>query len=167
MVTFRAMTISILLWIVALALIAAGLVGTVRPFLPGPILIFAGILLAAWIDQFQKIGWWTIGFTGVLLVLSFFADTLLQTLGAKRANASPLAVTGAAVGTFAGAFLGPVGLFALPLVGAMVGDFATNRSILRAGKVGIATAIGTVAGTAARLAISFAMIGFFVAALLL
>lgn len=161
------MTTAALLWVPALALIAAGLVGTVRPFLPGPALIFAGILLAAWIDDFHRIGWWTIGFVGALLLLSFFADTITQALGAKRANASPLAVTGAAVGSFAGAFLGPVGLFALPLVGAMIGDFATNRSLLRAGKVGLLTALGTVAGTAARVAISFAMVGFFVAALLL
>jgi len=160
------MATSTLLWVLALALIAAGLVGTVRPVLPGPALIFTGILLAAWIDDFQKIGWWTIGFAGALLVASFFADTLAQAFGAKRANASPLAMTGAAIGSFAGAFLGPVGLFVLPLVGAMIGDFATNRSILRAGKVGLMTAIGTVAGTAARVAISFAMIGFFVAALL-
>ncbi len=161
------MAIAALLWVLALGLIAAGMVGTIRPFLPGPILIFAGVLLAAWIDDFHKIGRWTIGFVGALLLLSFFADTITQALGAKRANASPLAVTGAAVGSFAGAFLGPVGLFALPLVGAMVGDFATNRSVLRAGKVGLLTALGTVAGTAARVAISFAMVGFFVAALLL
>ena len=46
---------TILLWIAAIALIAIGVAGTVLPLLPGPILAFAGIALAAWIDDFARI----------------------------------------------------------------------------------------------------------------
>jgi uncharacterized protein len=162
---------TIFLWILALAMIAAGVVGTVRPILPGPTLVFAGVALAAWIDHFTRISGWTVGLVGALAVAAFFADSLTRTLGAKRANASPLAITGAAIGSAAGTFttplLGPIGLLVLPLMGAMIGDYATNRSFLRAGKVGLATWFGTVAGTAARLAITFTMIGIFAAALLI
>ena len=47
------------LWLVAGLLMLVGLVGTVLPALPGVPLIFAGVLLAAWIDEFQRIGGWT------------------------------------------------------------------------------------------------------------
>ena len=86
---------TIFLWILALAMIAAGVVGTVRPILPGPTLVFAGVALAAWIDHFTRISGWTVGLVGALAVAAFFADSLTKTLGAKRANASPLAITGA------------------------------------------------------------------------
>jgi len=38
-----------LLWIFAVVLILAGLAGIVLPAMPGKVLIFAGLLLAAWI----------------------------------------------------------------------------------------------------------------------
>ena len=44
-----------LLWILAALLIAIGLAGSVLPALPGIPLIFGGVLLAAWIDDFQRI----------------------------------------------------------------------------------------------------------------
>jgi hypothetical protein len=43
------------LWIVAIALIVIGVVGTVVPAVPGVILVFAGMALGAWIDDFARI----------------------------------------------------------------------------------------------------------------
>jgi uncharacterized protein YqgC (DUF456 family) len=43
------------LWIVAGLLVLAGVAGTMLPVLPGIPLIFGGVLLAAWIDDFQRI----------------------------------------------------------------------------------------------------------------
>ncbi len=40
---------TVLLWIAAIALIVIGVAGTVLPALPGAILVFSGIALAAWI----------------------------------------------------------------------------------------------------------------------
>ncbi len=45
-----------LLWIVVALLIGSGLAGAILPALPGPILIYAGILLAAWLEDFQWLG---------------------------------------------------------------------------------------------------------------
>ena len=54
-----------LLWILATLLIVAGLVGTVLPALPGVTLVFAGLFVAAWADDFTRVGWVTLVVLGV------------------------------------------------------------------------------------------------------
>ena len=85
-----------LLWILAVAMIVIGVVGTVLPALPGAVFVFGGIALAAWIDGFAEISGWTVGVVAVLTVLAFAADYVAAMLGAKKAGASPLAIAGAA-----------------------------------------------------------------------
>ena len=74
---------------------------------------------------------------------------------------------GAAIGTVAGVFTGLVGLIFMPLVGAAIGEYLAQRNALRAGRVGVATWLGMLAGTAAKVAIVFLMVGIFVASLLI
>ena len=52
---------SAILWLLAVTLIVIGIAGTVLPALPGATLAFAGIVLAAWIDDFSRIpvGCWS------------------------------------------------------------------------------------------------------------
>lgn len=155
------------LWIVAVLLIVIGVAGTVLPALPGAILVFAGIALAAWIDDFTRISGWTVGVLGVLTLVAWGADYVAAAMGAKRAGASKQAVIGAALGTIAGIFTGLIGLVFMPLVGAAVGEFVAQRDLKRAGKVGVATWIGLAIGTIAKVVIVFVMVGVFVAALFL
>jgi len=155
------------LWIVAVLLIVIGVAGTVLPALPGAILVFAGIALAAWIDDFTRISGWAVGVLGVLTLVAWGADYVAAAMGAKRAGASKQAVIGAALGTIAGIFTGLIGLVFMPLVGAAVGEFVAQRDLKRAGKVGVATWIGLAIGTIAKVVIVFVMVGVFVAALLL
>ena len=153
------------LWIAAVALIVAGAVGTILPVLPGPILVFAGIALAAWIDDFARIPIWLVAILGVLTALAWFVDFFAAAAGAKRAGASRYAIIGAAIGTIAGILSGLWGLLFMPLAGAALGEYLAQRDALRAGKVGLATWIGLLLGTVAKLAIVLAMIGIFVIAL--
>jgi uncharacterized protein YqgC (DUF456 family) len=157
---------NLLLWTIAIALVAIGAVGTVLPAIPGVGLVFAGILLAAWIDDFTRISGWTVGAVGVLALIAFAVDYAAAVAGAKKAGASRLAVIGAALGTIAGIFTGLVGLLFLPLAGAAIGELVARRDLVRAGKAGIATWLGLVVGTIVKVAIVFTMIGVFVAALI-
>jgi uncharacterized protein YqgC (DUF456 family) len=157
--------VTTVLWIAAVTLIVIGVVGTVLPALPGAILVFGGILLAAWIDDFARIPAWLLVVLGVLTAAAWAVDYLAAAMGAKRAGASPWAIVGAGVGTLAGIFSGLWGLLFMPLVGAAIGEYLAQRDMRRAGKVGIATWIGLLVGTAAKVAIVFAMVGIFVFAL--
>jgi uncharacterized protein YqgC (DUF456 family) len=157
---------TVILWAVAIALILIGAAGTVLPALPGATLVFGGIVLAAWIDGFTRIPVWVLVILGVMTALAWIVDFAAAALGAKRAGASKLALVGALIGTLLGVLTGLWGLLFMPLAGAAIGEYAAQRDLRRAGKVGLATWVGLLLGTAAKVAIVFAMIGIFVFALL-
>ena len=158
---------AVLLWIAAVALIVIGVAGTILPALPGVTLVFGGILLAAWIDDFARIPIWLVAILGVLTAIAWVIDYFAAAAGAKKAGASKLAILGAMIGTVAGVFTGLWGLLFMPLVGAAVGEFVAQRDLRRAGTVGVATWLGLLVGTAVKVAIVFAMIGIFIAALVI
>jgi uncharacterized protein len=153
------------LWIIAVLLIIVGVAGTVLPALPGVPLIFGGVLLAAWIGDFQRISVFTVVVLAVLAVVGIVIDYIAAAISAKRAGASKQGIIGAAIGTVAGVFTGLWGLLFMPLMGAAIGEFIAHKDAFRAGKVGAATWFGLLVGTAIKLAIAFTMVGVFVAAL--
>lgn len=155
------------LWIVASLLMTAGIAGTVLPALPGMPLIFAGALLAAWIDGFTRIGPVALVVLGALAVVGTVIDYVAAAASARRAGASKQGIVGAAVGTLLGVFTGLWGLLFMPLAGAAIGEFIAHRDMLRAGKVGLVAWLGLLIAGAAKLAIAFTMVGVFVAALLI
>jgi uncharacterized protein YqgC (DUF456 family) len=155
------------LWIIAVLLMLVGVAGTVLPALPGVPLIFGGVLLAAWIDDFQRISVATVVVLAVLAVVAIIIDYVAAALSAKRVGASKQGIIGAALGTLAGVFTGLWGLLFMPLVGAAIGEFIAHKDMFRAGKVGVATWFGLLVATAVKLAIAFTMIGVFVAALVI
>jgi hypothetical protein len=155
-----------LLWILSVILILLGLAGTVLPVLPGTVLVWGGIVLAAWIDDFTRVGMTTVVVITVLAVLAWALDYVAGLLGARKAGASKLALLGAAVGTVLGLFMGLVGVFFMPLVGAAVGEYLARRDQTRAVKVGVATWVGIMLGLIAKVGLAFIMVGIFGAALL-
>ena len=156
-----------LLWILAIVLVLAGLAGTILPALPGAPLVFAGLLIAAWAEGFQKVGWFPLTLLFLLMLLTFVIELAAAGMGAKRVGASKLAIFGAAVGTIVGIFFSLPGLLLGPFLGAVVGEYLSRRNWEQAGKVGIGTWSGLLVGTAGKLAVIFAMVGLFVTAYLI
>ena len=158
---------TVVLWLLAITLVIIGIVGTVLPALPGATLVFGGIVLAAWIDDFTRIPAWLLIVFGVLTAIAWAVDYLAALAGAKKAGASKLALIGAAIGTLAGIVTGLWGLLFMPLAGAAIGEYIAQRDLRRAGRVGVMTWLGLLLGTAVKVAIVFAMVGAFVVALML
>jgi uncharacterized protein len=156
---------AVLLWVAGVALVVIGIAGIVFPALPGTVLIFAGLLLAAWADGFTRVGAWTLALVGVLGALSYTVDFVAAALGARHVGASPRAVVGAGLGTLLGIPFGLPGVLIGPLVGAVLGELSLHRQFGRAAGVGVAAGIGFLIGTAAKVALAFAMIAIFLAAL--
>jgi uncharacterized protein YqgC (DUF456 family) len=154
---------TIILWVLAVALIAAGIVGIILPALPGTVLIFAGLFVAAWADQFQRVGPLMLTIIGIIGAASYGVDFVAAALGAQRFGASKRAMVGAALGTLAGLFLGLPGLIAGPFVGAMLGELTMHRDWRRVGRAGVAAWIGFAIGTAVKVGIAFLMLGLFAA----
>ena len=147
------------IYAVAFLLILVGVAGTIIPALPGIPMIFAGAWLVAYMEDYLYFGWGTLIALGVLTVISIIIDWVSQTMGAQKAGATKLGLTGALLGTIIGIPFGLVGIFLFPVIGAFVGEMIGHRDMRKAGKVSWATWIGMIAGIAAKLAIAFMMIG--------
>ena len=153
-----------MIWALAIVLVVVGLVGVVLPALPGTVLIFAGLLLAAWADGFVRVGTGTIILLGVLTVASYFVDIATVALGMKRLGTTRRAMAGAALGTIAGLFFGLPGLLIGPFAGAVIGELTAHRDLGRAGRAGIAAWLGFLVGTVVKVGLAFAMVGIFLTA---
>lgn len=152
---------TVLLWVLAAGLVLLGLAGTILPALPGAPLVFAGLLLAAWIDGFQKVGIFPLVILGLLTVLTLVVDVVATALGAKKVGASKSAIVGSAIGTVVGLFFGIPGLLLGPFVGALLGEYSARKNWEQAGKAGLGTWLGIVLGTAVKLSVLFFMLGLF------
>jgi len=160
----------VLQWIgygVALLLMLVGVAGVAVPAVPGVPLVFAGMLLAAWADGFERAGLWVLLLLGALTVLSFLADLWATAIGAKRAKASALAIWGALIGTLVGLFFGIPGLFFGPFAGAVAGELIARKRLHHADvgpalRVGVGTWAGIALGIGLKLMLTIAMIGIFV-----
>ena len=150
-------------WMFVLAglLVFTGLAGSILPALPGVPLVFGGLLLAAWADDFQRVSWVVLVILGLMTVLSFAIDFAATAMGAKRVGASKLAIVGALIGTLGGFVLGLPGLIFGPFVGAVTGEMLTHGEMQRATRAGFATWVGLVFGTLTKLALVFTMLGIF------
>jgi uncharacterized protein len=151
-------------WLLAVVLIVVGFLGIILPALPGVPLMYAGMLLAAWSEDFQRIGWVSLTVLGVLTVISVIVDFAASALGAKRAGASGRAIWGAFIGAVVGLFFGLPGLILGPFVGAVIGELSVHGRMQAAGRVGVATWVGLIFGTVVKVAIAFSMLGVFVLA---
>lgn len=161
------MDLTLVYYVLAALIILVGLAGTILPALPGVPLVFGGMLLAAWAGHFQTIGVWTLVMLGVLAAIAMTLDFVSGLLGAKRVGASKAALWGAIIGTFVGLFFGLPGLLFGPFIGAVAGELLAGADVRRSTHVGLATWIGLLFGTLAKLALSFTMLGVFVLALVI
>ena len=152
-----------LLYLAAVALVIVGLLGTVLPVLPGALFVFLGLTLAAWADDFTRVGVVGLTIIGVLGLVSWGADFAATYLGAKRVGASPQALVGATLGGAIGLFLGLPGMILGPFAGAVGGELIARRELRRAGKVGLGTWLGLVAAAVVKVILAFMMIATFLA----
>jgi len=151
----------ILLYVVAVAMMVAGLGGSIVPALPGIPLIFGGIWLIAGVDRYRHLGLGWLLCIAAVGAVGLTLDLLAGALGAKRVGASRQAVWGAVLGTVIGLFLGLPGLLLGPFVGAVLGEMAAGNSAMRSAHVGVGAWIGLIFGTIIKLVSSLMMVALF------
>jgi uncharacterized protein YqgC (DUF456 family) len=153
------------LWfLLAAVLVALGIAGLLLPALPGPPLLLAGFVLAAWAEGFEKVGWPALLGIAALGLLASFIDFAAGSFGAKRFGASKSGMTGALIGSLVGIFFGLPGVLLGPLLGAIAGELIARRSPEAASRAGVGAALGLAIGAAAKLGLAFMMIGVFLLA---
>ena len=148
---------------IAAVIVILGVLGTVLPVLPGVLLVFGGLFLAAWAQDFARVGLVGLCIIGAMAALAFAADFIASLLGAKRVGASPKALIGAAIGGFVGVFFGLPGILLGPFIGAVAGELIARGGWAQATKVGVGTWLGLLFAAVAKLVLAFLMIGVFAA----
>ena len=148
----------------AAIIVIVGLVGLVLPAIPGAPLVFAGLLVAAWAEDFAYVGVWTIVILAVLAFLTYGVDLWATMFGAKKFGASKRAIIGAVVGAVVGVFLGFPGVLFGPFIGAVIGELLAQQTLQQAARAGLGATIGLILGAAIKIALAFSMIGIFLVA---
>jgi uncharacterized protein YqgC (DUF456 family) len=142
-------------------LLAAGLAGSVLPFLPGTPLILAGALVHALVTDFTPIGVGRLLILAAITALAQVLDYLAGALGAKKFGGSLWAVIGAVIGGVLGLFFGPPGLVLGPVVGAIAGEFLKSGELEHSLRAGFGALVGMAVGLLARFTLAFTMVGLF------
>lgn len=142
-------------------LFVAGLVGSVVPWLPGPLFIVVGALVWAVATDFETLGWGRLTILAALGVLGFVLDFLAGAVGARRYGASRWGVVGAILGAIVGVFLGPFGVILGGVAGAIAGELLRGAGVRGSVRSGLGALLGLLAGIAADLAVSLVMIALF------
>ena len=149
-------------WVVALVLMAVGLIGTLLPVVPGAIVILAAAVLhQIMLGTEKSLGWWNIGALALLTLLSYGLEFGAGYFGAKRFGATKWGAFGAMVGAITGLFWPLPGLIVGPIVGAIAGELVAGKRLVSAGRAGWGTLLGNLAGMLGKLTIALAMVSWF------
>lgn len=151
--------------IAGIVLLLLGIVGCLMPFLPGPPLAYASLLLLQvsshkpYTENFLII--WAL-VTGMVLL----ADYYIPIWSAKKFGGTKSGVWGATIGLIAGIFFfPPFGLIIGPFIGAFAGEMLNKQGSEKAFRSALGSFIGFVAGTLMKLGICIVMGYYFFAAL--
>jgi uncharacterized protein YqgC (DUF456 family) len=140
--------------VLAYLLMFVGLIGSVLPLVPGPLLIWLGALLWAVNDGFLSVGWPTLLFLGILTVIAWSSDLVLTSVFSRRMGASWKAVLGAIVGGLIGGLLlggwiPIVGTLLATILGAIAGMVAVEALDKRDLRVALRATQGYMVGVLA------------------
>lgn len=132
------------LLIIASILVILGIIGSIIPALPGPVLGYVGLILLFFAKP-GAISIWALVIFGIAMVLLTVIDYVAPILGAKFSGSSKKGLVGAIVGSILGIiFFPPLGIFIGALVGAFLGELFEGKDPEKALKAGIGTILGSV-----------------------
>jgi uncharacterized protein YqgC (DUF456 family) len=149
-------------WLIAIVLMAIGLIGTLLPIVPGAIIILAAAVLhQIMLGSEKSVGWWNIAALVLLTLLSYALEFAGGYFGAKRFGATKWGAFGATLGAIVGLFYPFPGLIVGPVVGAIAGELVAGKRLVSAGRAGWGTLLGNLAGMLGKLTIALVMVSWF------
>lgn len=152
----------IFLTIIASILILIGIIGSIIPLIPGPPIVFGGLLLVQFTSKHPFSVEFLIIF-GVLAILSAVIDNVLPIYATKKFNGSKKGVWGSAIGLIIGLFFfPPFGIIIGPMLGAFIGEIADGKTANNAVRPAFGSLIGFLSSIFLRFGLSVVMAYYFV-----
>jgi uncharacterized protein YqgC (DUF456 family) len=154
--------LTILGWVLIIALFAVGMAGAVFPVLPGALAIYFAFFVYGWFFSFQSFGVWFWIIQTLIVVALFVADYIVGAWGVKKFGGSRASVIGSTIGLIVGPFAIPAfGLLIGPFLGAFIGELIVGSSAGKATKVSIGALIGLFSSTVVKVVLQIAMVILF------
>lgn len=142
-----------------------GILGCIVPFLPGPPISYAGLILLQltskhpFSSEFLVI--WAV-VTGAIVLLDYY----IPIYGTKKFGGTKSGTWGATFGMIIGMFaFPPIGLIVGPFVGAFLGELLANQKTDKALKSAFGSFVGFLVGIVMKLGVSIVMTFYFVRSL--
>lgn len=150
------------LLIIGSVLAIVGIIGSIVPALPGPIVGYGALILLYASRGADGITPISLGIFGAVLILVTIIGYIAPIWGARFSGASSRGVWGAVLGAVIGlvVFL-PLGLFIGAFVGAVLGELSTGKDGAAALKAGIGTLLGSVMVIALQTLFAVIMAGYY------
>ena len=153
-----------LLWLLLGSLLMIiGIIGSVLPVLPGPIMGWFGLLVL----HFSKaipINYQLLGTTFFIAIIIFFLDYIIPGLGAKKFGGSKKGATGATIGLIIGLIAPiPLGFVIGAFLGALIGELMHDpKDLKRAIRSAFGSFMGFLASVTMKLLVSLVFTVIFI-----
>jgi|WetSurMetagenome_2_1015567.scaffolds.fasta_scaffold651328_1 uncharacterized protein len=129
--------------VIGAILAVLGIVGSVIPALPGPVLSYIGLILLYFAKP-GAVSIWSLAIFGIAMIVLTVIDYVAPLIGAKLSGASRKGLVGSIAGSIVGiVFFPPLGIFIGALLGAFLGEIVAGKEPKKALKAGIGTLFGS------------------------
>lgn len=148
----------VILIVLAILLIAGGVVFSVLPPLPGPLLSYGAVIVSNYLAEETSFSHTFLIVTGILALAVIVADYVLPIMATKKFGGTKAGVWGGMIGVVVGFILPiPFGVIIGPLLGAIIGDLYGGNHIRSAFKSGFGSFIGFLIGTSVKVLFSIVL----------
>ena len=140
-----------------------GIAGCVLPVLPGPVLIFLGLLVLALLKDFSFPLTPTLMIVmAILTVVVTIGDYMIPLWGAKKYGTSKWGIWGSVAGMAIGLLFSPFGMLLGAVIGAVAVEWLVQKERGKAFKAGWGVIVGSLLGAVLKLGVSGMMVYYFI-----
>ncbi len=141
--------------LVCILLIAGGLIFSVLPPLPGPILSYCAILIGHFFVEDVSYATSSLVIWAIIVIAVSIIDFILPIAATKKFGGTKWGIYGGMIGLLLGILLPiPFGIVLGPLLGAIIGDLYGGNRFQAAFKSGFGSFVGFVVGTSLKVLVT-------------
>lgn len=149
-----------LLIVLSVLLIAGGIVFSILPPLPGPLLSYGAMICTHYVSNDTEFSTMSFVIWAIIGIIILVADYLLPAAATRKFGGTKAGMIGGMIGTVAGVLLPiPFGIILGPLLGAIIGDLYGGNRLRSAFKSGFGSFMGFLFATSLKLLYSIILGG--------
>ncbi|TBL71618.1 DUF456 domain-containing protein [Paenibacillus thalictri] len=153
---------TIIAWVLVIALFVVGMLGAVYPVLPGVLAIFGAFFVYGLMISFEPFGLWFWLIQSTIVAAVIIGDYVISALGVKKFGGSRASAIGSTIGVIVGPFVIPaVGLIVGPFLGAMIGELIIGANFRQSVNSGLGALLGFFSSVVVKVVLQIIMVILF------